>query len=149
VRLSLVSLIVVATLGGGCATGTAHRLPIASNPLRGEASHCEVACRSLIRPARPVACSESFSCNEARAPGPPDDSDYARCLDGCPGATAIDGASCPDPPEEGVVCVKTYKANVGGIVGGTAAALGGAVAVAGIALVVSLPAWFLLILVIH
>ena len=148
-RLSFASLMVVVTVGGGCATGTAHRLPIASNPLRREASHCEVACRSLIRPATSVACSESFSCNEARPPAPPDESEYARCLDGCPGATAIDGASCPDPAEEGVVCVKTYKANVGGIVGGTAAVVGGAVAIAGIALAASLPAWFLLVLLIH
>jgi len=149
VQLRLASLIAVITLGTGCATGTAHRLPIASNPLRAQARHCEAACRSLLRPAKPVSCSESFSCNETPPPTAPDESEYARCLDGCPGATAIDGASCPDPPEEGVVCVKTYKANVGGIVGGTAAVVGGATAVAAIALVVSLPAWVFLVLLIH
>jgi hypothetical protein len=102
-----------------------------------------------VRPAEPVSCSESLGCSETQPPPAPDESEYARCLDGCPGATAIDGASCPDPPEEGEVCVKTYKANVGGIAGGTAAVVGGATAVAALALVASLPAWVLLVLLIR
>lgn len=113
-------------------TGTAHMLPIAGNPLREEAAACEVSCRRLIRPATAAA----------------DDSDYARCLDRCPGATAIDGESCPDPPLPGVICEKTYKPNAGGIVGGTVAVASGVTAALLIAAIASLPVWVIVIVIV-
>jgi hypothetical protein len=119
-------LIAVVFAATGCATGTAHRLPLAGNPLGDQARACESACRRLIRPvSAPTTCGNVFSCDEGRPLAPPDDGDYGRCLDSCPGATAVDGASCPDPPEEGVVCVKTYRANAAGIAAGSVAGASG------------------------
>jgi hypothetical protein len=116
-HLRIALLVAAITAHAGCSTVTAHRLPIASNPLREEASRCEVSCRRFIRPgSAPLSCADSYGCNQAR-PARPDQSEYGRCLDSCPGATAIDGDSCPDVPEEGVVCVKTSKPSVGTIVG--------------------------------
>lgn len=147
-RLGLWIAIVAAS---GCVTGTAHQLTLAGNPLREQASACEVACRRQLRPASPASplpCQDAFTCGEARPSVPPDDGDYARCLDSCPGATVIDGASCPDPPREGVICVKTNKANPGAIAGGTVAVASGVAAVTVIVAVASLPVWLLIILIV-
>lgn len=116
-RFRIAFLVAAVTAQVGCSTVTAHRLPIASNPLRKEASRCEVSCRRFIHPGpAPLSCADSYGCNESRS-APPDKSEYGRCLNSCPGATAIDGGSCPEVPEEGVVCVKTSRPNVGTIVG--------------------------------
>jgi hypothetical protein len=79
---------------------------------------------------------------------PPPSGDYAECLDRCPGASAIDGASCPDPPVPDEVCVKTYKANPGGIAGGTVAVASGVTVVLLIAALGSLPVWVLIALIV-
>jgi hypothetical protein len=107
---------------GGCATSTAHRVALTGNPLREQAIACEATCRTRQ----------------------PDQGDYARCLDTCPGASAIDDASCPQPPTPDVICVKTYKPNPGGIAGGTIAVITGATAVLAVAALASLPAWVVL-----
>ena len=104
---------------GGCVTSTAHRLPLVNNPARAEAVACEARCRALLV-AHPLACTREDTELEVRCVKDEyvDRDPYARCLDGCPGATAIDGANCPDPPQPGVVCEGTVKANPGGIIGG-------------------------------
>jgi hypothetical protein len=137
-------LIAVLAAGSGCTTGTAHRLPLAGNPLRAQASACEAACRRQLRSAG-APCRDTIACEEDRPAAPPDESSYARCLDSCPGATAIDGASCQVPPEEGVICVETSRANPGGIAGGTVAVASGVTVVLVIAAIASLPLWVLVI----
>jgi hypothetical protein len=106
----------------GCATTTAHRVRLDGNPLRAEAEACERRCAGLLVPVR-ASCDPSPD-DLGRACQPYDIVDrapYATCLDSCPGATAIDGASCPDPAADGF-CAETRKANPGAIVGGTVAA---------------------------
>lgn len=130
---------------GGCVTGTAHRLPLAGNPLREQAMACEADCRSHLK----VSSShgkyrESLTETESRPP--PDRSAYAVCLDGCPGATAVDGASCPDLPTTDVICEKTYKANPGGIAGGAVAVSAVGALVVVLAAIATLPPLVLLVL---
>jgi hypothetical protein len=114
-----VAVAVLASLG--CVTSTAHRLPIVNNPLRAEAEDCEARCHALLRPVS--ACGPG---TDLEAPCDPaaryvDRDPYAKCLDSCPGATAIDGASCSDHPSPDDVCEQTHKANAGGIAGGVVA----------------------------
>jgi hypothetical protein len=69
-----------------------------------------------------VSCApepEAASCDPSQTSI--DRAPYAACLDSCPGATAIDGASCPEPSTPGVVCEETHKPNAGGIAGGALA----------------------------
>ena len=97
-------------------------LPIAGNPLQAQAQACELACHRLLVPQPvPADCDcpvgPRANCMQAFAGR----NDYARCLDTCPGARAVDGSSCPDPPLPGLVCEETSRANAGGIIGGTVA----------------------------
>jgi hypothetical protein len=108
----------------GCLTTTAHRLPIASNPLRPEAETCEQSCRSLlVVTAR--ACGTGMDPKRWCDPSVPyvDRDPYAACLDTCPGATADEGQSCPQPPAPGVVCAETHKASRGALAAGVLAAI--------------------------
>jgi hypothetical protein len=117
---SVVSLGLVLLLGPGCVTGTAHMLPLAGNPQRAQAEACELACHKLLAPpTEQVACGSEMVPRPGCLESSPDRSDYARCLDGCPGARAVDGSSCPDPPLPGLVCEETSRANTGAIIGGT------------------------------
>jgi len=116
-----VAVVVVASLG--CVTSTAHRLPIASNPLRAEAETCEQRCRSLLVPVSVCGAGMDLETPCDPAARYVDRDPYAQCLDSCPGATAVDGASCPRPPAAGVVCEETRKANAGGVAGGAIAAV--------------------------
>jgi hypothetical protein len=121
VRITLVPCLIVALAGAGCVTSTAHKLPLAGNPLRDYAVACEAACHHLLPPAPPPApCHDNvFTCDDrgrrvdARA--------YAQCIDACPGVRVLDDDACPNPPIDGLVCVSTDKANVGGIAGGVVA----------------------------
>jgi hypothetical protein len=110
----------------GCVTSTAHRLRLDGNPLRQQAEACEARCGRLAEP---------------------DGDGYARCLDSCPGATAVDGASCPDPPVPDEVCVTSSKANPGGIAGGTVAVASGVTVVLVVVGLASLPVWVLVLLI--
>jgi hypothetical protein len=123
VRSSVFVALIVVAAAAGCSTTTAHRLPIASNPLRAEAETCERRCRSLLVPAR--VCGPGMDLETPCDPSARyvDRAPYAACLDACPGATAIDGQSCPEAPAPGVVCEETRKANAGGIAGGAIAAV--------------------------
>jgi hypothetical protein len=122
-------------LASGCVTTTAHRLQLAGNPLAAQAESCELACRARLPPAPANPCRKFVGEPEdCRTPVVVDRTEYARCLDGCPGATAIDGASCPDKPQPGVVCAETSKANAGGIAGGVVATVAIVLAIAAIAL---------------
>ncbi len=131
----------VLLLGPGCVTGTAHMLPLAGNPLRAQAEACELACHKLlVPPPKPVACGSEMAPRTSCLEPSPDRSGYARCLDGCPGARALDGSSCPDPPLPGLVCEETSRANAGGIIGGTIA-VGAIVLLVGVVVAIaSLPA---------
>ena len=143
-------------ISAGCVTGTAHRLPLAGNPLAQQAASCEATCRLKLEPVSTQKClSYSGSYNPAddncSFHPEPDRSAYAACLDNCPGAMVTDGASCPDPPIPGMICEKTYKANPGGIAGGVAATAGiglTIVVVASVAALLTGPG-ILLILLIH
>jgi hypothetical protein len=112
---TIAAALTVSLIAAGCTTTTAHRLVLIDNPLRQQAVACEAKCR---------AESADGSAGTDR---------YAACLDNCPGARAVDGASCPQP-DPGAFCVETTKANAGGIVGGTLAVVGIALAVVSIAL---------------
>jgi hypothetical protein len=120
-RTAFLALLVLAA-GLGCSTTTAHRLPLASNPLRDEAETCERHCRSLLVPVSVCGPGEAVETPCDSAARYVDRDRYAACLDSCPGATAVDGASCPAPPAPGAVCEETRKANAGGIAGGVIAA---------------------------
>ena len=109
---TIIAALTVSLIATGCTTTTAHRLVLIDNPLRQQAVACEAKCRA-----------------DSAAGSDP----YAACLDNCPGARAVDGAACPQP-DPGAVCVETTKANAGGIVGGTVAVIGIALAVVSIAL---------------
>src|SRR4051794_20907225 len=116
---SVVSMGLVLLFGAGCVTSTAHMLPVAGNPLQAQAQACELAChRLLVPPPKPADCERSAGLRTNCIQAYPDRSGYARCLDTCPGARAIDGSSCPDPPLPGVACEETHRANAGGIIGG-------------------------------
>jgi hypothetical protein len=112
-------IIVLLVLVAGCATSTAHRLPLAGNPLRFEATACELRCRTRLPAPTRVPSDEAGplcdAANQVVDRGP-----YAACLDSCPGATAVDGAACA-PPTPGVVCEQTSRANPGAIAGGVVA----------------------------
>src|SRR5579862_962012 len=118
-RPAMLVMAMAAVATGGCVTSTAHRLPLVNNPARAEALACEARCRALLV-APPMACTREDTELEGRCVKDEsvDRDPYAKCLDGCPGATAIDGDRCPEPPQPGVVCEGTVKANPGGIVGG-------------------------------
>lgn len=138
-------------MSAGCVTGTAHRLPLAGNPLAQQAVSCEAACRRQLKPVSTQKCVDDPPLYGDCSPGgEPDRSGYAACLDNCPGAMVTDGASCPDPPIPGLICEKTYKANPGGIAGGVAATAGIGLTIAVIASVAALAGpGILLILLIH
>ncbi len=120
---SVIPIAIVLLASQGCVTGTAHMLPVAGNPLRAQAEACELTCQKLLGPTpKSTLCQQQRMGGETScAPTPPDRDSYASCLDSCPGARSIDAASCPDPPLPGVICEKTYRANLGGIIGGTVA----------------------------
>jgi hypothetical protein len=127
---SVTAALIVSLIAGGCTTTTAHRLVVLDNPLREQAIACEAKCRAAAGLAAKADCPPfgGDRCNDG--PGSVADPDrYAACLDACPGTTAVDGASCPHP-DPGAFCVETTKANAGGIIGGTFAVIGIAVAVA-------------------
>jgi hypothetical protein len=105
----------------GCVTGTAHMLPVAGNPLRAQAEACELACHQKLGPPTSTACVGAMRASDDCSQTSQDRDSYARCLDSCPGARAIDGNSCPDPPLPGGICEMTSRANVGGMIGGTVA----------------------------
>jgi hypothetical protein len=113
---------VVVAAAAGCWTTTAHRLPIASGPLRAEAETCEQRCRSLLVPPASV-CGAGMN-GQTRCARYVDRGPYAACLDSCPGGTAADGQSCPQPPAPGVVCAETHKANRGGLAAGALVTIG-------------------------
>jgi hypothetical protein len=133
------SLGIVLLFGAGCVTSTAHMLPVAGNSLPQQAEACELACHSLLvpPPASPN-CGSMVAPGTSCEPPPPDRSAYARCLDGCPGARAVDGSSCPDPPRTGLVCAETHRRNTVGIIGG-AVALGAAVLLVVLVSILSMP----------
>jgi hypothetical protein len=116
----IAGLALVAFAASGCATGTAHRLPIVGAAPADEAAPCELRRRAKL-PPKPAPCPPSEVLDESARPCAPegDRTPYVLCLDQCPGATTTDGDSCPEPPTRGVVCEKTYKPNVAGIVAGT------------------------------
>jgi hypothetical protein len=88
-----------------CVTTTAHRLVLVDHPMREQAITCEAKCRPLGA------------------------SDYATCLDNCPGARAKEGSRCTEPPRPDVICVETTKTSDGGIGGAIFAAAGTALAI--------------------
>jgi hypothetical protein len=104
---------------GGCVTTTAHQLVLTDNPLRERAIACEQQCEKLRAPVR-SACEQTLGHEGCTVPRG-SEAEYAECLDNCPGARAKDGASCPDPPVPGVICVETTRANAGAIAGGVGA----------------------------
>ena len=94
-------------------------LPLAGNPQRAQAEACELACHKLlVPPLGPVACGSEMVPRAGCLEPSSDRSGYARCLDGCPGARAVDGSSCPEPPLPGLVCEETSRANADRIIGG-------------------------------
>ncbi len=99
--------VLVAVLQSGCEITTAHRLPLAYNPLRKQAEDCETECRA----------------NNLLNQQPENRRGYAGCLDSCPGATATDGSRCPDPPTTGLLCEETTRPNPSAIGAGTVAAI--------------------------
>ena len=120
----MIAFAMLALASGACSTTTAHRLPLSSNPLRAEAEACERRCRSLLVPVSacwPGTTLESPCDSTARYV---DREPYAVCLDSCPGASAVDGTSCPASAGAGVLCEETSKANPGGVAGGVVAAVG-------------------------
>lgn len=85
----------VSLTAAACSTTTAHRVPLAGNPLEEDAAACVEECRL----------------QRTRAA-------YAACLDDCPGATAIAGRRCAPEPVAAAVCVETSETD------GRATALG-------------------------
>lgn len=112
--------ILLALAAGGCVTTTAHQLVLIDNPLRDQAIACEQQCAKLRAPAQ-QPCEQIMGHEGCTVPRGGSEADYAECLDNCPGARAKDGASCPDPPVPGVICVETNRANKGAIAGGVGA----------------------------
>jgi hypothetical protein len=142
VRITLVACLMVALAGSGCVTSTAHKLPLAENPLREHAVACEAACHHLLPPAPPplAPCHDIFTCDEDRGPRV-DARAYARCIDACPGVRVIDDDACPDPPIDGLVCVSTEKANLGGIAGGVVAGVSALLVVSALLAFAARPSW--------
>jgi hypothetical protein len=118
-RLTAITL-ALALAAGGCVTTTAHQLVLTDNPLREQAIACEKKCQALRAPDRSTCQDEPDHHTGCTVPRGSDD-DYAECLDTCPGSRAKDGASCPDPPVPGVICIETTRANKGAIAGGVGA----------------------------
>jgi len=106
-RVAVVVAVVAAALSqAGCAITTAHRLSLDNNPLRQKAEMCEADCHAELDR------------------WPPNRLAYARCLDSCPGATAIDGGSCADQPATSdAFCEETTRPNPSSIAAGTIAAV--------------------------
>jgi hypothetical protein len=140
---SAVSLGTVLLLSQGCVTGTAHMLPVAGNPLRAQAEACELKCHELLGPPTRTTCPDALGATVHCAPPAEDRDRYAHCIDSCPGARAVDGDSCPEPPLAGVICENTYRANVGGIIGGTVAVVAIVLLVGVIAVIASSPILFI------
>jgi hypothetical protein len=139
-RLTALTL-ALSLAAGGCVTTTAHKLVLTDNPLRDQAIACEKECRWFGRPAH--GCEQTpghEGCTVGRG-----ESEYAACLDTCPGAVAVDDGACPAPAARDVICVETARANRAAI-GGGALGVGG---IAGTVLIVSAIAttpWWLLFL---
>src|SRR6185369_15626715 len=111
VTVMLVVALAVALSQAGCAITTAHRLSLDGNPLRAKAEMFEADCHAELDR------------------WPPNRLAYARCLDSCPGATAIDGGSCANQPATSdAFCEETTRPNPSGIAGGTVAAVVGGAA---------------------
>ena len=127
---TIAATLTVSLVAAGCTTTTTHRLVVLDNPLREQAIACEAKCRAAAGSAAKAECPPFGGGRCDDSPGGVADPDrYAACLDACPGTTAVDGASCPHP-DPGAFCVETTKANAGGIIGGTFAVIGIALAVA-------------------
>ena len=136
-----------------CTITTAHKVALAGNPLRKEAIACEVGCRPYLPAAQPaVNCRRSADSMWEYCPPvqEPDLGPYAACLDHCPGATSIQGDTCPDPPHPDLICATTSRADKAMV----ALGVGGMVIVVAVALVLeTLPSlggggaiWLLLVL---
>ena len=141
-RITLVACLIVALAGSGCVTSTAHKLPLAGNPLREYAVACEAACNHLLPPAPPppAPCHDIFTCDEDRGPRV-DARAYAQCIDACPGVRVIDDDACPNPPIDGLVCVSTEKANPGGIAGGVVAGVSALLVAGAMIAYAARPSW--------
>ena len=123
-RLRLIAVTLALSVGAaGCVTTTAHSLLLTGNPLRDQAIACEQSCQKLRAPVQ-APCDQMTGHVGCTVPRAGSEQDYASCLDNCPGARATDGSSCPDPPESGVICVETSRANAGAIAGGVGATAG-------------------------
>src|SRR5262245_20725621 len=112
-RLTAITL-ALSLATGGCVTTTAHKLVLNDNPLREQAITCERECRWFGGHGH--GCEQTpghEGCTVDRG-----ESQYAACLDTCPGAAAIDDGACPSPAEPGIICVETARANKGAIAGG-------------------------------
>jgi hypothetical protein len=133
-RLTAVTL-TLSLATGGCFSSTAHQLVLTDNPLREQAIACEQLCRGLRAPAHNV-CERTPGQEGCTVPVGSQD-DYASCLDTCPGSRSKDGASCPDPPVPGLICVETSHANAGGIAGTVVAVIGIGLAVLAFAALLS------------
>lgn len=113
---AITAIVTVILFAAGCTTTTAHRLVVIDNPLRDQALACEASCRQAATWSSVCPPSGGHPCHATGV----DPHKYATCIDGCPGARATDGASCPTP-DPGAFCVETTKANAGGIIGGVLA----------------------------
>lgn len=113
---AIAATVTLLLFAAGCTTTTAHRLVVIDNPLRDQALACEASCRQAATWSSDCSRSGGRPCQGTGV----DPGKYATCLDGCPGARATDGGSCPTP-DPGAFCVETSKANAGGIIGGVLA----------------------------
>jgi hypothetical protein len=123
-RKKMIAVLMLAVASLACMTITAHRLPLSGNPLRAEAEACERRCRSLLVETSACGPGTTLETSCDATARYVDREPYAVCLDSCPGASAVDGTSCPASAGPGVLCEETSKANSGGIAGGVVATIG-------------------------